>query len=52
MKRIRPHVYVAENNVGICQFYDLPKCDFCGEPARYDGETISVTQLSNNPEGV
>jgi len=40
MKRIRPHVYVAENNVGICQFYDLPKCDFCGAPARYDGETI------------
>jgi len=45
MKQIRPYVFVAENNVGIAYFSELPRCDFCGEPARFD----AMTKLPGHP---
>jgi len=39
VKQIRPYVFVGEGNVNIAYFEELPGCDFCGEPARYDAET-------------
>jgi len=45
VKQIRPYVFVAENNVGIAYFEELPRCDFCGEPARFD----AMTNLPGHP---